>query len=265
MIYVCIPSYNEASTVGLVLWKIRRVFEEFPREYQLLVVDDGSTDPTAEVLEPYAKALPLTVIRHVERRGYGRSVEELMRAALERSDRPKRDAAILLHADFAHNPECLPELIRRLDSGADVVVTRATIEGEPSRGRRWVRKAARFLLPGLSIPGSTDVVSGCGAIRLVCLRNAIRTSGGSLLSTEGWTANAELFARAAQQARRVDVVQTIERHDLRERPSRVDPWGYAKELWRNGRRLRIRSGPRAESSAPGSAPSESNELQEANS
>jgi glycosyltransferase involved in cell wall biosynthesis len=265
MIYVCIPSYNEASTVGLVLWKIRRVFEEFPREYQLLVVDDGSTDPTAEVLEPYAKALPLTVIRHGERRGYGGSVEELMRAALERSDRPKRDAAILLHADFAHSPECLPELVRRLDSGADVVVTRATVQGEPSRGRRWVRKAARFLLPGLSIPGSTDVVSGCGAIRLICLRNAIRASGGSLITTDGWTANAELFARAAQQARRVDVVQTVERHDLRERPSRVDPWGHAKELWRNGRQLRIRSGPRAESSGPGGPPSESNELQEATS
>ena len=148
-----------------------------------------------------------------------------MRAALERSDRPKRDAAILLHADFAHSPECLPELVRRLDSGADVVVTRATVQGEPSRGRRMVRKAARFLLPGLSIPGTTDVVSGCGAIRLICLRNAIRTSGGSLITTDGWTANAELFARAAQQARRVDVVQTVERHDLRERPTRVDPWG----------------------------------------
>jgi hypothetical protein len=145
------------------------------------------------------------------------------------------------------------------------VVTQATVQGETSRGRRWVRKAARFLLPGLSIPGSTDVVSGCGAIRLICLRNAIRASGGSLITTDGWTANAELFARAAQQARRVDVVQTVERHDLRERLSRVDAWGYAKELWRNGRRLRIRSGPRGESSGPGGPPSESNELQEATS
>ena len=42
MIYVCIPSHNEAPTVGLLLWKIRQVFASFPREYQLLVLDDLS-------------------------------------------------------------------------------------------------------------------------------------------------------------------------------------------------------------------------------
>ena len=55
MIYVCIPSYNEAPTVGLLLWKVRQVFAGFPREYQLLVLDDGSDDATAEVLERYTR------------------------------------------------------------------------------------------------------------------------------------------------------------------------------------------------------------------
>ena len=94
--------------MGLLLWKIRQVFAGFPREYQLLVLDDGSTDATAEVLEPYARVLPLTVIRHDERRGYAASVEELLRQAVELTDRPKRDAAILMHADFAHNPQIDP-------------------------------------------------------------------------------------------------------------------------------------------------------------
>ena len=69
MLYVCIPSYNEAPTVGLLLWKIRQTFTAFPREYQLLVVDDASTDATSEVLEPYTRVLPLTVVRHTNRRG----------------------------------------------------------------------------------------------------------------------------------------------------------------------------------------------------
>src|SRR3954465_11657426 len=98
MIYVCIPSYNEAPTVGLLLWKVRQVFASFPREYQLLVLDDGSDDTTPEVLERYTRVPPPTVIRPQERTGYAACVEELLRQAVNRTDRPKRDAAILMHA-----------------------------------------------------------------------------------------------------------------------------------------------------------------------
>ena len=61
MLYFCIPTHDEAPTVGLLLWKIRRVLEESAREYQLLVGDDASTDATTEILAPYAKVLPLSV------------------------------------------------------------------------------------------------------------------------------------------------------------------------------------------------------------
>ena len=52
MIYVCIPSHDEAETVGLVLWKIRKVFESLGREYHVMVGNDGSTDHTGEAVEP---------------------------------------------------------------------------------------------------------------------------------------------------------------------------------------------------------------------
>src|ERR671928_2191697 len=133
MIYVCIPSYNEAPTIGLLLWKIRQVFAGFPREYQLLVLDDGSDDPTAEVLERYTRVLPLTVVRHPERKGYAVSIEELLRQAVNRTDRPKRDSAILMHADFAHGPSDIPDLVRRIESGADIVIAQTKLQGEPSR------------------------------------------------------------------------------------------------------------------------------------
>jgi Protein of unknown function (DUF3108). len=77
-----------------------------------------------------------------------------------------------------------------------------------------------------------DVVSGYAAIRLVALRNAIRSQAGRLLHTEGWAANAELFWRTARYARRVETVSSVERHDLRSRPSRVRPWEAATGLVR---------------------------------
>jgi dolichol-phosphate mannosyltransferase len=239
MIYVCIPSYNEAPTIGLLLWKIRQVFAGFSREYQLLVLDDGSTDQTAEVLEPYARVLPLTLLRHQERAGYAASVEELLRHAVELTDRPKRDAAILLHADFTHNPQVIPDLVRRIESGADVVVAESTLEGEPSRSYRLLRRHAPALLRGVvRVPGVRDIVSGYGILRLVTLRNAIRSQPNRLLVTDGWAANAELYWRAGRYARRVEAVPSVERHDLRQRPSRVRPLHVALELSRSRRALR---------------------------
>ncbi len=240
MIYVCIPSFDEGPTIGLLLWKIRKVFQEFPREYQLFVANDGSTDQSAEILEPYLKILPLTVVRHSVRQGYARSVEELLHLALERTDRPKRDSAIVMQADFSHGPQFLPDFVRRLESGADMVVGEATLSGEPSRGRRLVRQWAPFLLRrAVRVPGVTDTVSGFVAFRLMTLKNAVRQPGAALLTSEGWAANAELIGRAAQHARRIETVPVVERHDLRTRESRVRPWEMAREVWRAGGSIRL--------------------------
>ena len=239
MIYVCIPSYNEAPTVGLLLWKVRQVFAGFPREYQLIVLDDGSDDATAEVLERYIRVLPLTVLHHQKRLGYAATIEELLRLAVERTDRPKRDAAILMHADFAHGPSFIPDLVRRIESGADIVIAESKLEGEPSRARRLVRRFAPVLLRGVvTVPGVTDVVSGFAIFRLIALRNAFRTQSPPLLTTDGWVANAELYDRTARHARRVETIMSVERQDLRQRPSRVNSWEAALSIFRSRAPLR---------------------------
>src|SRR5213592_4342214 len=145
MIYVCVPVHNEARTAGLVLWKVRQVFTAFPREYQLLVLDDASTDDTGEVLAAYAKVLPMTIVTHRDRRGYASSLEELLRLALQRTDRPKRDCAITLHADFTHSPESMEDMVKHLESGADLVVA----EQDQTMGARWPERWARQWAPRL--------------------------------------------------------------------------------------------------------------------
>ncbi len=233
MIYVCVPVHNEARTVGLVLWKVRQVFTAFEREYQIIACDDASTDGSADVLTSYARVLPLTVIHHPSRQGYAKSLEELLRVALQRTDRPKRDCAITLHADFVHAPETMEEMVKRLESGADLVVAEQyRAQGTRSWPERWARQwAPRLLRVGV---GVKDSISGFLALRLVVLRQATRNGAASpLLATEGWAANAELLARLGANARRIEVVSSAARYDLKQRPSRSNPWQQLLAAWRS--------------------------------
>ncbi len=240
MIYVCVAAKNNVSTVGLVLWKVRQVFEGFTREYRLLVSDDASTDGTAAALEPYTRALPMTLISSEEPHGYAACMEGLIRKALQLTDRPKRDCLITLPADFSISPAILPELIRRTESGADVVVGEVASTALPTL-HRFVRRAAPWLLkPGIRLSGLKDVLSGVYAFRLVTLRACIRNGGESLLDTDGRCADVELLARAAALARQIAVVPA----DLRSATGGSNdqsegPLALAVKLLRASRKLEI--------------------------
>lgn len=239
MIYFCIPTRDEAATVGLVIWKIRQVLTESRREFQFLVGDDASTDATSEVLAPYAKVLPITVFRQEQPIGYAATVERLLREALDRSDRHKRDVAMLWPADYTVDPSELEEFLKKLDSGADLVVGESTVSGEPDRARRLVRRwASRLLGRPVRVPGVRDVVSGVAAMRLVALRQAFRDRADRWLTTEGWTANAELVSWVAAAARQVETAQITVHADRRQRPSRIEPWPLARALWQARRHLK---------------------------
>ncbi len=243
MLYVCIPAYNEAPTIGLLLWRIRKVFEKYPREYEILVLDDGSTDATVATLAPYREVLPLTVIRHGERRGYAAAVEGLLRAVAQRTRYPRRDGVVLMQADFTDQPEHLPELIKRHEGGADLVVAEQT--ATPSSAPVSVRRLRRFgrwlLRPFVRVPGVNDLLGSYRLMRIAVVRDLLRETGdGRLLKADGWAANVELLAKAARFARRIEVVPLEPRYDLRPRASRVRSFAGAVDLYRFGRATRTR-------------------------
>ena len=238
MLYVCLATRNEGPNVGLLLWKLRGVFQEFPREYHILVVDDASTDGTGETLETYQRALPLTLVRHREPRGLAACLEELFRDALSRSDRPRRDAVATLPADFSYSPAVLPDLIRRFESGADVIVGESELRNH-ALGMRVVARSAPWLLrPGIVLPGLKDLLSGVALIRLVTLKNCLQGPE-ALLRTDGVPARAELIARVAATARQIAVVPIEPRHADEGTPSSAEPLSVALSLFRAGRTVSI--------------------------
>src|SRR5205823_5485442 len=121
------------------------------------------------------------------------------------------------------------DMVKRLESGADLVVAEQVEErGRASRALRLARRWAPRLL---RLPGLRDTMSGFVALRLIVLRQALRSDGTRLLLTDGWCASAELVARLTRHARRRDTVPAAVRYDLVQRPSRVRPWRQLLEAW----------------------------------
>ena len=234
MIYVCIPAFNEAQTVGVLLWKLRQVMDEFSREYHVLVLDDGSTDDTAEVVEPYARVLPVTLLQEKQSHGYAGALERLVREAVRRSEQPRRDVVVTMQADFSDLPEDLPTLVKRIEGGADLA---AATQGETTDGVprvvRWAKRGLPWLLGRTTIPEQvTDPLAGFRAYRVSTLARALKERGERpLLTHRGPGANVELLLAVAPHARRVDAADIPVRLSLRQRPTRSTPWETLKELW----------------------------------
>jgi glycosyltransferase involved in cell wall biosynthesis len=109
---IIVPAYNEAGSIGPVLDSIWQTMQATGLDYELLVIDDGSRDHTADV----AEAGGYRVLRHPENRGYGAALKTGIRHATY-------DLIAITDADGTYPNERLPELVRLAVEGEyDMVV-----------------------------------------------------------------------------------------------------------------------------------------------
>jgi hypothetical protein len=231
VLYFAIPTFDEAETIGLLLWRLRTVMATQGAEYEVLVYDDGSRDATREVLAPYERVLPLTVLTGTARRGTGAALDQLAREATRRTRYPRRDALVFLQGDLTDRPEDLPELLRRFGAGADLVVGERTAQQLPMPLAR-VRRAERWFVKRLvRIDGLSDFTSAMRVVRLGVVREALATRGPrGLADGTGPTAQLDALLALLPHARRMDVVPVEPRFDLRSRASRLRGWPDALAL-----------------------------------
>ena len=102
---IVIPAYNEEGAVAPVLSEIHGIMVKAGLEFEIIVVDDGSRDQTADEID--GASVPVTLIRHETNRGYGASLKTGIRAAT-------KPLICITDADGTYPNECIPELVKYL-------------------------------------------------------------------------------------------------------------------------------------------------------
>ena len=120
---IVIPTYNEIDNISAMIDKVFSLEEEF----ELLVIDDGSPDGTADVVKRRQAEFPerLHLIQREGKLGLGTAYLRAFRWALERD----YDYLFELDCDFSHNPDDLSRLYAAALEGNDVVIGSRYIKG----------------------------------------------------------------------------------------------------------------------------------------
>jgi dolichol-phosphate mannosyltransferase len=154
LISIVIPAHNEEDNIIVVVDRIEKVFAKLNYDFEILVVDDGGTDSTLQVIKELA--MVKTNFFYIEfSRNFGH--QPALKAGI---DHANGDCVISLDADLQHPPEMFVEMLSKWEEGNDVVYTRRKEDTRQSLKKRKTSKYFYSLLNALSDieiePGTAD-------------------------------------------------------------------------------------------------------------
>ena len=177
-----VPTLNETGNIDNVLSQLTVVLSETRYEYELVVVDDGSTDGTVEQVRDWTKRDPR--IRLLSRAGE----RGLAGAVLWGWSQSRANLLGVIDADLQHPPALLPDLLRAAEK-ADIAIASRYARSEGTKGWNVLRAAVSRLSTLAAAPliskknlGVTDPMSGFFIIHRRCIEGlTFQTTGFKLL------------------------------------------------------------------------------------
>lgn len=143
-ISVIVPIFNEEDSIDALLDALHRVLRNVGREYEIIAVNDGSTDHSYRKLSAAAAADPqLKVVNF--RRNFGQTA-----AIMAGIDHATGDVLVFIDADLQNDPEDIPRLLSKLDEGYDVVSGWRKDRQDSRFRRNMVSRIANVLISRVS-------------------------------------------------------------------------------------------------------------------
>lgn len=217
-VLVILPAFNEADNLSAVLASVDQALYEAGIEFEVIVVDDGSTDDTARIAREHARYMPLHVEVHDRNQGLGAAIRDGLRVAVERAR--ERDIVVVMDSDNSHTPGLILNMVRRAQEGADVVIASRYRDGAIVRGvpmhRILLSWAARIVMQTLfPTAGVRDYTCGYRAYKSALLKRAFDRYGEGFVNQEGFQCMVDILLKLRKMGVVFREVPLMLRYDLK--------------------------------------------------
>lgn len=225
MLHILIPVYNESAQIQEVLDRLRIVMSRLTEPYEIIVVDDGSTDGSADIVIRNQSGPSPILLRHETNRGVSAAFRTGFDHLFGRAK--PQDRILTLEANRNADPEIIPLMMRSMDRGADLVLASCyapggRVVGDPMLRLVLSRGVNLLLKLVFPIPGIHTYTSFYRLWNLSLLDAIRRRTGGRYFDNEGFACMADMLLKARRMTEiRIAEVPLVLISDIRETGSKM--------------------------------------------
>jgi dolichol-phosphate mannosyltransferase len=229
VIHVVVPAYNEAGNIAAVLEGIRDRVAPLGLPHRIVVVDDGSTDGTAELCRRASEAeRPVEVLVHPRNLGPGAAFRSGFLHVLRGAD--PLDVVLTLEGDTTSDPAVLPRMLHRIwEEGDHIVLASCYLYGGGIKGTRMHRVGLSHIANGLmkkslGLSGLATLSSFYRVYQVSALQAMAGRYGEGFLTSRGFECMVEILYRAARLGLRISEVPMVLDGSHRAGKSKMRVW-----------------------------------------
>jgi dolichol-phosphate mannosyltransferase len=224
VIKIVLPAYNEEETILPLIMDIKRILGERFNDFEVIVVNDGSTDNTAKIVSELNLHI-LKLVEHNRNKGLSESIKTGLLYALKNFD--ENDIIVTMDADNTHSPGLIHRMSTFIEEGNDVVIASRYRPGARVIGLTLARKTISFggnMLLRLLFPtrGVKDYTSGYRAYRAGVLSKAFDLWENSFINEPGFSCQVDILLKLRKIGAIISEVPLILRYDQKKGTSKMD-------------------------------------------